>query len=105
MSKAHGAAQSDLFAAEAGDVSTGGEPPPESFVARIRDELTATLARVTAADTLPWADGTKALLAEMRFHSVAKWLPESEAAELCNRFEAAMARLYGEDHLPREKSP
>jgi hypothetical protein len=97
MSKMRGTAQGDLFPGASEDASASGEPPPDSFIGRIRDELGATLARVAAAETVPWPDATKALLAEMRFHSIANWLPASEAAELCRRFDAAMDRFYAED--------
>jgi hypothetical protein len=70
------------------------EPPPPDFVARIRDELEATLRTVKDAATLPWPDLTRATLAELRFHSIARWLPEAEAAALRAAFEREMARLY-----------
>jgi hypothetical protein len=75
-------------------------PPPE-FVARIRSELEATLRTVQRAATLPWPDLTRATLAELRFHSIARWLPEGEASALRAAFEAEMARLYeSEDNSP-----
>jgi hypothetical protein len=42
------------------------EPPPADFIARIRDELTATLARVREAATLPWKDLTAATISMPR---------------------------------------
>ena len=79
---------------------TGFEPPPPDFVARIRRELGATLGSVRGAARLPWPDLTQATLAELRFHSIARWLPGGEAAELRAAFEAEMARLYAaEDEL------
>ena len=39
---------------------------------------------------LPWV----ATLAELRFHSVARWLPEEEALALCATFQAELDRLY-----------
>lgn len=70
------------------------EPPPPDFVARIRAELRDTLARARAADALPWPDLTRTTLAEMRFHSVASWLPPDEARSLRAAFAAEMDRLY-----------
>jgi hypothetical protein len=61
-----------------------GEQPAE-FVTRIRDELEATLGAVRQAERLPWADLTRATLAELRFHSIARWLPEKEGAALRGR--------------------
>jgi hypothetical protein len=73
---------------------TGFEPPPADFVQRIRDELEATLALARGAVRLPWPDLTRATLAELRFHSIARWLPGGEAAALRAAFEAEMARLW-----------
>jgi hypothetical protein len=80
--------QGDLFEA------AGTEPPPADFVARIRDELYTTLARTRDATTLPWRDLTAATLAELRFHSIAGWLPSDEAAALRADFQREMGRLY-----------
>ena len=68
--------------------------PSEEFLAGIRTELNATLARVTAAQRLPWSDLTQSMLGEMHFHSIAKYLPEAEAKSLSERFEVEIARLY-----------
>jgi hypothetical protein len=84
------ARQPDLFELQA-DLF---EPPPADFIARIRDELTATLARVREAATLPWKDLTAATLAELRFNSIAGWLPEDEASALRAGFQHEMNRLY-----------
>ena len=70
------------------------EPPPEDFVRRIRAELEATLARAREAQALPWPDLTRSTLAEMRFHSVARWLPEAEALALRRAFAVELCRLY-----------
>jgi hypothetical protein len=90
--------QPDLFAdQEIGRVERAAvtlEQPPAEFVARIRDELEATLCTVRQAEALPWPDLTRATLAELRFHSIARWLPEDEAAALREAFEAEMRRLY-----------
>ena len=68
--------------------------PPADFVARIRDELTDTLARVREAAALPWKDLTTATLAELRFNSIAGWLPEDEANALRAAFQCEINRLY-----------
>jgi hypothetical protein len=92
--------QPDLFADEQSDdreVPRGAfEPPPPEFIARIRNELEGTLRTVRTAVTLPWPDLTRATLAELRFHSIARWLPDQEAVALCAAFETEMARLYEE---------
>ena len=90
--------QPDLFA-EQETVPEGPAPMapgqvPADFVARIRDELEATLLLVRQARALPWPDLTRATLAELRFNSIARWLPAGEAAALQAAFEAEMARLY-----------
>ena len=54
------------------------------------------------AESLPWPDLTRATLAELRFHSIAGWLPEEEAATLREAFEAEMKRLY---QLEDERRP
>ena len=84
--------QPDLFA-EAGDISAA-EAPPSEFIERIRDELTTTLARVREAAVLPWKDLTAATLAELRFNSIAGWLPGDEASALRLSFQREMNRLY-----------
>ncbi len=70
------------------------EPPPPDFLARIRTEIHATLARAEAAEALPWPDLTAAMLAELRFRGILHWLAAEEAAGLRTRFDAAMHRLY-----------
>jgi len=84
--------QPDLFAA-AGQALLQ-ERPPADFITRIRGELTDTLARVREAAALPWRDLTAATLAELRFNSVAGWLPDDEATALRAAFQCEMNRLY-----------
>lgn len=74
---------------------------PPDFVARIRVELTGTLARVREAAVLPWKDLTAATLAELRFDSIAGWLPESEAAALRTEFHRELDRLYALPYPPQ----
>lgn len=90
--------QPDLFAddrtAREELASDAFEQPPEDFIARIREELQVTLRTMRETATLPWPDLTRATLAELRFHSIARWLPDEEAASLRAAFETELARLY-----------
>jgi hypothetical protein len=70
------------------------QDPPADFVARIRGELTDTFARVREAAVSPWKDLTTATLAELRFNSIAGWLPEDEASALRAAFQCEINRLY-----------
>jgi hypothetical protein len=92
MSTYQSSRQPDLFAA-AGQALLQ-EPPPADFIARIRCELTDTLALVREAAVLPWKDLTAATLAELRFNSIADWLPENEASALRAAFQCEINRLY-----------
>ena len=88
--------QPDLFgdaARASGPAAVVFEVTPD-FVARIRAELNSTFALVQAAELLPWPDLTRTTLAELRFNSIARWLPEGEAAALRQAFDAEMTRLY-----------
>lgn len=73
---------------------------PADFVARIRDELANTLARVREAVALPWSDLTTATLAELRFDSIAGWLPPEEACALRSKFRTELRRLYAVAEQP-----
>jgi hypothetical protein len=84
--------QADLFSSSETRVQK--EPMPAAFVERIRTELVGTLARARAADTMPWGDLTAATLAELRFNSIAGWLPTDEANALREDFGREMIRLY-----------
>jgi hypothetical protein len=90
--------QLDLFASHRPTREQGSSPalvqPPADFIARIRGELEATLRIAREATTLPWPDLTHATLVELRFHSIARWLPADEATALTAAFEVEMARLY-----------
>jgi hypothetical protein len=92
------ASQPDLFGEQRADreplASVAPDQAPPDFVARIRGELEATLRTMREATALPWPDLTRATLAELRFNSIARWLPAEEAAGLRAAFEAEMARLY-----------
>jgi hypothetical protein len=92
--------QPDLFGDQQSEhievVTAAFEPPSPEFVARIRNELEGTLRTVRTAPTLPWPDLTRATLAELRFHSIARWLPDQEGVALRTAFEAEIARLYEE---------
>jgi hypothetical protein len=52
------------------------------------------LTRVREAIVLPWNDLTAATLAELRFNSIASWLPDEEASALRLSFQPEMSRLY-----------
>jgi hypothetical protein len=92
------ASQPDLFGEAQPSLEellpAGFDRAPPDFVARIRDELEATLRTVRRAEALPWPDLTRATLAELRFNSIAGWLPAEEATALRAAFEAEMVRLY-----------
>jgi hypothetical protein len=92
MSTYRSSRQPDLFAG-AGQLLLP-EPLPAEFITRIRSELNDTLAQVREAAALPWKDLTEATLAELRFNSIAGWLPEDEARVLRTGFEHEMNRLY-----------
>lgn len=101
------APQPDLFDQAGGGaaVPPGEEEAPPEFVARLRAELHATLARVQAAERLPFRDLTRAALAEMRFHSISRtWLPPGEAEALRAAFEKEMARLYAAEDAAAEQA-
>lgn len=78
------------------------EPPPPDFVMRIREELEATLRSVRQAASFPWPNLTQTTLAELRFHSIAGWLPDAEATSLRAAFETEMARLYAAEDDRRQ---
>ena len=92
MGRPQSSRQPDLFGNANTAVMT--EPMPAAFVERIRGELVGTLARARAAEIMPWHDLTAATLAELRFHSIASWLPAAEAEALRESFKIEMARLY-----------
>ena len=43
---------------------------------------------------MPWKDLTAATLAELRFDSIAGWLPQDETAALRAEFHRELDRLY-----------
>lgn len=90
--------QPDLFGDRPVDspaaASLGPDQAPPELVERVRAELEEALGSVRGAKALPWPDLTRTTLAELRFHSIARWLPAEEAAALTAAFEAEMARLY-----------
>ena len=58
----------------------------------VRGELLALLAKLKAADKLPWSRE------DMRYHQtvfpqMSRWLPEEEAAQLCFEFDTEIKRL------------
>jgi hypothetical protein len=74
----------------------------EADVARIRGELQATLRMAREAERFPWPNLNSTMLAEMRFHAMARWLPEEECRELREAFEVEMTRLYEAEDAARE---
>lgn len=98
------APQFDLFGEQQHSLEellpVGFDQPPLDFVARIRAELEATLNTVRGAERLPWTDLTRTTLAELRFHSIARWLPDEEEAALRAAFETEMTRLYQLEEAP-----
>lgn len=89
--------QLDLFGeqpARVGNAPVVTFVPDAAFVDKIRRELVGTVAMVRAADGLPWPDLTQMTLAEMRFRSISRYLPDAEAAELRAAFDSAMERIY-----------
>ena len=58
------------------------------------EPMPSTLAMARAAAQLPWKDLTRATLADLRFNSVACWLPPEEANALREHFQREMTRLY-----------
>ena len=65
-----------------------------SLVARMREELSAELDRLRAATRLPWPDYTASALAELRFESLTRWLPDEEAEALRAAHASELDRLY-----------
>ena len=51
-------------------------------------------APVPGAASLPWKDLILVTLAELRFDSIAGWLPQDEAAALRAEFHRELDRLY-----------
>jgi hypothetical protein len=99
MATVRSARQPDLFgpsqsSPEPGYAALLQEPPPADFIERIRGELNSTLALAREATTMPWRDLTVATLAELRFKSIAGWLPADEARALRESFAVEMTRLW-----------
>ncbi len=92
--------QLELFGAEAGRPQ---EPLDPHQRRRIRTEMERMLATWRAMERLPAEDGlTKATVAEILFHGLAKRLPAEEAEPLVRAFDAELDRLYDrwEDRPP-----
>ena len=100
MSRASLGRQADLFAAT-GDLFDALAPTPEEaeadrieLMAMARSELAALLDRARGAARLPWSDLTRAALAELRFDSLSRQVPEDEGAALREAFAVELDRLY-----------
>ncbi len=59
---------------------------------KVRLDLHAMLARLRAAEKLPWSR-EDARYHQTVFPQMSRWLPEDEAAQLCFEFEKQMTRL------------
>jgi len=86
--------QPDLFGPAEAPVAPDLPEVDEAFMASIRAEVAALLAKAEGAERLPWRDFTASALAELRFDGLLRWLPSEEAAPLAERFAAALDRLY-----------
>lgn len=93
------AAQLDLFP-EPREPSPARAADP-LLLGSVRRELSAMLEAYRAAARLPEGDLTKATVAELRFHSLARALPEAEAAALTTAFDAELDRLYALEERAR----
>lgn len=67
-------------------------PPPVDHPARARAKLTALLALVREAKTMPWPE-RDARMWQTVFPQMANWLPDDEARQLCLAFEQEIERL------------
>ncbi len=63
-------------------------PNPDEIRARLR----GILSKARAADRMPWSDND-ARMWQTVFPNMAKWLPDSEAEQLCFDFAREMERL------------
>lgn len=93
-------AQLEMFAAE--ELRPPRVEMPPEFVAMVRDELLATLETARRAERLPWPDLTRATLAELRFRSMSRYLPDDEAAALWAAFDAELDRLHAAEEAAVE---
>lgn len=98
MSRMSAARQPDFFAPQDDLFDCAAGPEAEAdrleLAARARAELAAMLERARGAARLPWADYTQATLAELRFDSLSRRLPEQDGAALREAFGAELDRLY-----------
>jgi hypothetical protein len=59
---------------------------------KVRGELLSLLAKLKAAQTLPWSrEDTR--YHQTVFPQMSRWLPEDEAAQLCFEFDTELKRL------------
>src|SRR4051794_32850178 len=86
--------QGDLFAADQPDPSDENFETPvyEADPEEVRLELNGLLAKMRAAETMPW-DAKRTALYRTIVPQMANWLPEDEAKQLCFEFETELKRL------------
>ncbi len=90
--------QPDLFAVQTDLFDAPGRVPawvkhPE-VVEKVREELSATMAKLRNAVDFPFVNATAAMSAEIRFNDLVEiWLPPEEGHPLQLEFAAEMARL------------
>ncbi len=82
--------QADLFGTEPQTC----ERPSEEIVALVRARLHASLALVTAAETMPWTDLLAVIREDNAFRFGKDVLPPAEGAALWAAFNVEMDRLY-----------
>jgi DNA-binding PadR family transcriptional regulator len=88
------ARQPDLFLAEP-EREPSEQRPERKYYAdpdKVRSKLHKLLAKVRAAQSMPWDERTL-MLNQTVFPQMTNWLPEDEAAQLRLEFEAALKRL------------
>lgn len=61
-------------------------------VPRVRGKLSAILAEIEGAESMPWSDQDRAFYRTV-VPQMTNWLPPGEAAEITQRFFAALDRL------------
>lgn len=70
------------------------EPGDTDRAPRVRAKLAAILAEIEGAASMPWDESDRAFY-RLVVPQMTNWLPPEEAAEVKQRFVAALARLDG----------
>ena len=86
----------DLFAtpAQAPMEARAAAGPEEGIVALIRARMQAMVAKVTAAERMPWPDRLAIAIVENEFRANMRLLPPDEAAALWADFDRELDRLF-----------